>query len=85
MRKRPAKIALKQAVAAVGQGRLMRIYDDLFTTFQQPIAQVLLTRSDLVQRSRYLNVYNTFQDICHVTAVLLHISKCVIGFMDACF
>ncbi|MEM7724772.1 MAG: glutamate 5-kinase [Cyanobacteria bacterium P01_A01_bin.45] len=63
MRKRPAKIALKQAVAAVGQGRLMRIYDDLFTTFQQPIAQVLLTRSDLVQRSRYLNVYNTFQEL----------------------
>ncbi|AFY41854.1 glutamate 5-kinase [Nostoc sp. PCC 7107] len=60
---RPRAIALKQAVAAVGQGRLMRIYDDLFTTLQQPIAQVLLTRSDLVQRSRYLNVYNTFQEL----------------------
>lgn len=60
---RPKAIALKQAVAAVGQGRLMRIYDDLFTTLQQPIAQVLLTRSDLVQRSRYLNVYNTFQEL----------------------
>ncbi|RCJ30039.1 glutamate 5-kinase [Nostoc minutum NIES-26] len=60
---RPKAIALKQAVAAVGQGRLMRVYDDLFTTLQQPIAQVLLTRSDLVQRSRYLNVYNTFQEL----------------------
>ncbi|GBE93065.1 glutamate 5-kinase [Nostoc cycadae] len=60
---RPKAIALKQAVAAVGQGRLMRIYDDLFTTLQQPIAQVLLTRSDLVQRSRYLNVYNTFKEL----------------------
>lgn len=60
---RPKAIALKQAVAAVGQGRLMRIYDDLFTTLQQPIAQVLLTRADLVQRSRYLNVYNTFQEL----------------------
>jgi glutamate 5-kinase len=60
---RPKAIALKQAVAAVGQGRLMRIYDDLFTTLQQPIAQVLLTRSDLVQRSRYLNIYNTFQEL----------------------
>jgi glutamate 5-kinase len=27
---RPKKVSLKQAVAAVGQGRLMRIYDDLF-------------------------------------------------------
>lgn len=60
---RPKAIALKQAVAAVGQGRLMRIYDDLFNTLHQPIAQVLLTRSDLVQRSRYLNVYNTFQEL----------------------
>ncbi|BAY68727.1 glutamate 5-kinase [Anabaena sp. FACHB-709] len=60
---RPKAIALKQAVAAVGQGRLMRVYDDLFTTLQQPIAQVLLTRSDLVQRSRYLNVYNTFREL----------------------
>lgn len=60
---RPKAIALKQAVAAVGQGRLMRIYDDLFTTLQQPIAQVLLTRSDLVQRSRYLNVSNTFGEL----------------------
>ena len=60
---RPRAIALKQAVAAVGQGRLMRIYDDLFTTLQQPIAQVLLTRTDLVQRSRYINAYNTFKEL----------------------
>jgi len=63
LRVRPRTIALKQAVAAVGQGRLMRVYDDFFTTLQQPIAQVLLTRTDLVQRSRYLNAYNTFQEL----------------------
>jgi glutamate 5-kinase len=60
---RPKSIALKQAVAAVGQGRLMRVYDDLFTTLDQPIAQVLLTRSDLVQRSRYVNSYRTFSQL----------------------
>jgi len=60
---RPQTIALRQAVAAVGQGRLMRVYDDLFTALQQPIAQVLLTRGDLVQRSQYLNVYNTFREL----------------------
>ncbi|MEA5616341.1 glutamate 5-kinase [Cronbergia sp. UHCC 0137] len=63
LKERPKAIALKQAVAAVGQGRLMRVYDDLFSILQQPIAQVLLTRADLVQRSRYLNVYNTFQEL----------------------
>ncbi|MBE9190401.1 glutamate 5-kinase [Gloeocapsopsis crepidinum LEGE 06123] len=60
---RPRAIATRQAVAAVGQGRLIRVYDDLFTTLQQPIAQVLLTRSDLMERSRYLNAYNTFQEL----------------------
>ncbi|MEB3215268.1 MAG: glutamate 5-kinase [Nostocales cyanobacterium 94392] len=63
LNERPKAIGVKQAVAAVGQGRLMRIYDDFFTSLQQPIAQVLLTRTDLVQRSRYLNIYNTFQEL----------------------
>jgi glutamate 5-kinase len=60
---RPRTMSLKQAVAAVGQGRLMRIYDDLFSTLNQPIAQVLLTRSDLIQRQKYLNAYNTFSSL----------------------
>jgi glutamate 5-kinase len=60
---RPRTISMKQAVAAVGQGRLMRVYDDLFTALQQPIAQVLLTRSDLMQRSRYVNAYRTFRQL----------------------
>ncbi|MEL6940139.1 MAG: glutamate 5-kinase [Cyanobacteria bacterium J06598_1] len=60
---RPEEIALKQAVAAVGQGRLMRVYDDFFSELTQPIAQVLLTRSDLAQRSRYLNSHRTFQKL----------------------
>ena len=66
---RPRSMALKQAVAAVGQGRLMRVYDDLFTTLQQPIAQVLLTRSDLVHRTRYLNAYNTFQELLRLGVI----------------
>ncbi|HEY9907175.1 MAG TPA: glutamate 5-kinase [Thermosynechococcaceae cyanobacterium] len=66
---RPRSIALKQAVAAVGQGRLIRIYDDLFNSLQQPIAQVLLTRGDLVQRSSYLNVERTFQELLHLGVI----------------
>ena len=60
---RPRKMALKQAVAAVGQGRLMRIYDDLFSSLQQPIAQVLLTRRELVERNTYVNASNTFREL----------------------
>jgi glutamate 5-kinase len=66
---RPRSIAVKQAVAAVGQGRLMRIYDDFFTSLEQPIAQVLLTRDDLVQRSRYLNAYQTFQELLRLGVI----------------
>jgi glutamate 5-kinase len=66
---RPRTMALKQAVAAVGQGRLMRIYDDFFTTLQQPIAQVLLTRRDFVQRSCYVNAYATFQELLQLGVI----------------
>lgn len=69
MTDRPKAIALKQAVAAVGQGRLMRIYDDFFTAMQQPIAQVLLTRGDLVERSHYINVYRTFQELLKLNVI----------------
>lgn len=66
---KPRTIALKQAVAAVGQGRLMRVYDDLFTSLNQPIAQVLLTRRDLVERSSYINVNNTFQELLNLGVI----------------
>lgn len=66
---RPKTIALKQAVAAVGQGRLMRVYDDLFSSLNQPIAQVLLTRSDLAQRSRYVNSYRTFRQLIQLGVI----------------
>ncbi|HAG84780.1 MAG TPA: glutamate 5-kinase [Cyanobacteria bacterium UBA12227] len=60
---RPQTLALKQAIAAVGQGRLMRVYDDFFTSLQQPIAQVLLSRHDFMQRSCYVNAYATFREL----------------------
>lgn len=58
---RPRKINQKQAIAAVGQGRLIRVYDDLFNILGQPIAQILLTRRDLIERNSYVNVNNTFK------------------------
>ncbi len=66
---KPRKMALKQAVAAVGQGRLMRIYDDMFSSLQQAIAQVLLTRRELVERNTYVNAYNTFQELLNLGVI----------------
>ena len=69
LKERPRAIAQKQAVAAVGQGRLMRIYDDFFTALQQPIAQVLLTRSTFRERTSYVNAYNTFQELLRLGVI----------------
>ncbi len=69
LRQRPTTIAEKQAVAAVGQGRLMRLYDDLFSALNQPIAQVLLTRADVVDRSRYVNANRTFAQLLQMGVI----------------
>ena len=66
---RPRKMALKQAVAAVGQGRLMRTYDDLFNSLGQPIAQVLLTRRELMERNSYVNAFNTFVELLNLEVI----------------
>ncbi len=58
-RTRPRDITQKQATAAVGQTRLMNIYESYFSRYQQMIAQVLLTRDDLSHRRRFLNARNT--------------------------
>jgi len=59
--KRPAVLPDKQAVAAVGQSRLMHYYETLFRAYGEGLttAQVLLTQSDLDSRRNYLNVRNT--------------------------
>lgn len=49
----------KQVLASVGQGRLMHIYEDMFAQHDIKIAQALLTKTDLCDRSGYLNARNT--------------------------
>ncbi len=49
----------KQALAAIGQSRLMQIYDETFSHYGKKIGQILLTHSDLSNRDRFLNVRNT--------------------------
>lgn len=53
-------LAARQAAAAVGQGRLMHLYDQAFALHGALTAQVLLTRDDLRARERFLNIRNTF-------------------------
>ena len=57
--KRPTDLAQLQAVAAVGQRRLMDAWASAFAPHALPVAQLLLTREDVDDRTRYLNLRNT--------------------------
>ena len=52
-------IPFRQALAAVGQGRLMHTYEQLFEARDITVAQALLSRRDMLDREGYLNVRNT--------------------------
>ncbi len=60
---RPRTIPLKQAAAAIGQSRIISIYEDAFRAHDRKVAQVLLTRDDLANRRRYLNARNTLMTL----------------------
>lgn len=66
---RPKSLSGKQALAAIGQGRLIALWDNLFGQLGQPIAQVLLTRGDISDRTRYLNAVNTFKELLSMGVV----------------
>jgi glutamate 5-kinase len=52
-------IPAKQMLAAVGQPRLMDLYQQFFKIYGLAVAQILLTREDISDRKRYLNARNT--------------------------
>lgn len=60
---KPKTIPGKQACAAVGQGILMHIYERLFGEYGQVVAQVLLTKTDMVNRHSYANARNALQEM----------------------
>ncbi|HEX2970990.1 MAG TPA: glutamate 5-kinase [Tepidisphaeraceae bacterium] len=61
--KRPTNLAQLQAVAAVGQRRLMDAWGEAFEAYGLPVAQLLLTRDDIDNRTRFLNLRNTISAI----------------------
>lgn len=63
--KRPTDLAELQACAAVGQSRLMALYEKLFAQSDLHVAQVLLTHDDLQHHERHLNARNTLLSLLH--------------------
>lgn len=61
--RRPDSLAEKQAFAAVGQARLMMVYQKLFAEYNQTAAQVLLTKDTMVNDASRYNAQNTFEEL----------------------
>lgn len=67
--KRPVTISEKQAYAAVGQARLMMVYQKLFAEYNHVAAQVLLTKDTMANDVSRYNAQNTFDELINLGAV----------------
>lgn len=60
---KPSTTSLKQACAAVGQSRLMMVYQKLFAEYNQMCAQILMTKHTMINDVSRLNAQNTFDEL----------------------
>lgn len=65
LKQRPEKLSRLQAIAAIGQSKLMKLYDDCMRRNGLEVAQVLLTRDDFSDRKRYINACNTMLEVLY--------------------
>ena len=69
LERRPQVLPLKQACAAVGQGRLMSLYSETFERYGIVTAQILLTAEDFSSRRRYLNLRSTITKLLELGTI----------------
>ena len=69
MKSSTASLAQKQALAAVGQSRLMNLYEQGFAKYGLTAAQVLLTEEDFSSRKRYLNLRHTLTTLLEMGVI----------------
>ena len=67
--KSPSTLPELQAVAAIGQSKLIGTYDECFKLHGYHAAQILLTREDFEDRQRYLNTCNTIHTLFQMNAI----------------
>ncbi len=60
---RPQNISTKQACAAVGQARLMMVYQKMFAEYHQTVGQVLMTKGTMLDNVSRKNAQNTFEEL----------------------
>ena len=66
---KPQTVAEKQAYAAVGQARLMMVYQKIFSEYNQTAAQVLMTKNTMVNNANRRNAQNTFNELLAVGVI----------------
>ena len=66
---RPGDMPTKQAAAAVGQCRMMHIYDKLFAEYNRTVAQILLTGEDVESPVRSEHLHNTFEALLELGVI----------------
>lgn len=67
--KRPDEKSVKQACAAVGQARLMMLYQKLFAEYNQLTAQILLTKYTMINNVSRENARNTFRELARMKVI----------------
>ena len=66
---KPKELAKRQACAAIGQARLMMIYQKLFAEYNQTAAQILMTKYTMINRATRINAKNTFDTLLEMGAI----------------
>ena len=68
-RQKPERLSQKQAYAAVGQARLMMVYQKIFSEYNQTAAQILLTKNTMTNDASRYNAQNTFEELLDLHAI----------------
>ena len=88
LKERPGELKVKQACSAVGQARLMMIYQKLFSEYNQTAAQILMTKNTMVNNVNRMHARNTFEELLRLDAIPVvnendSISSYELEFLDA--
>lgn len=88
LKERPRELKVKQACSAVGQARLMMIYQKLFSEYNQTAAQILMTKNTMVNNVNRMHARNTFEELLRLDAIPVvnendSISSYELEFLDA--
>ncbi|MCI6165293.1 MAG: glutamate 5-kinase [Lachnospira sp.] len=69
LEERPGDLSVKQACAAIGQAKLMMVYQKIFAEYSTVAAQVLMTKNTVINPISRQNVENTFNELLNLSVI----------------